>query len=92
VYARHVGDQHLIPADLVQRIQTIRTHLNRFSPGECEALMYHAYLMTDAFLWAHRDNCPNPYRVSSPPAPEWLIRFTDDIRSEWNRALPERTI
>lgn len=86
-YARHVGAEHLIPADLVELIRGIRTHFNRFSHLECEALMYHAYIMTDAFLWAHRTTCPTDYRVGETPAPAWRIEFTPELVAQWKDGI-----
>jgi len=72
---------------LVEKIQGVRTHLDRFSPVECEALMYHAYTITDAALWNFRDQYTLDDRVSDDPGPEWKIKFTDDIIKKWELAL-----
>ena len=86
-YETAVGSQYMIPPTLVAGIQRIRTHLDRFDPVECEALMYHAYLMTDAFLWAHRLTCPERYRVPNSPDPIWRIEFSDPRIIEWQKVL-----
>jgi hypothetical protein len=49
--------------------------------------MYHAYSMTDAFLWAHRDKCPNAYKVAPDPDPPWKIEFSTERIAEWSVAL-----
>jgi NTE family protein len=90
-YATEVGPQYMIPATLIAGIRRIRTHLDRFDPVECEALMYHAYIMTDAFLWAHRLTCPERYQVPNTPDPMWRIDFTDQRREEWQNVLSRRT-
>jgi len=87
VYSSKVGQQFRIPDKLVDSIQRIRTHLDRFSPVECDALMYHAYTMTDAFLWAHRETCPEEYKVPTEPNPNWKIEFTAGRVQEWERGL-----
>jgi hypothetical protein len=70
-------------------IRTIRTSLDRFDPDPVEstALMYHAYMMTDAFLWCHRDTFTEKFRIADTQLPTWLIRFTPDIIREWTRKL-----
>jgi NTE family protein len=54
-YCTRVRQERLVPASLVAMIQTIRTSLDRFDSAESSALMYHAYMMTDAFLWCYSD-------------------------------------
>jgi NTE family protein len=49
-YYTHVGIQHRIPDKIENKIQSIRTHLDRFSSVESEALMYHAYTLSDTAL------------------------------------------
>jgi len=89
-YAAAVGIQYMIPAALLGGIKRIRTHLDRFDPVECEALMYHAYVMADAFLWAHRLTCPERYRVPNTPDPLWRIEFSDQRVTEWQKILLRR--
>lgn len=88
-YALHIGPKHIIPAELVDLIRGVRTHFDRFSKVEGEALMYHAYTMTDAFLWAHRETCPKDYRVPETPAPAWRIEFTADLGNRWRDGLAQ---
>ena len=87
VYSAAIGSQHRIPPHLLTRIKAIRTNLNRFNRIECEALMYHAYSMTDAFLWAHRNTCPKKYQVAELPAPNWKIDFTRERVRRWEEGL-----
>jgi len=87
VYSSRVGTQYRIPDQLVQRIQKVRTSMDQFSAVESEALMYHAYTMTDAFLWAHRETCPVDYRVPAEPNPSWRIEFTDLKIRQWQNGL-----
>ncbi|UWZ85260.1 patatin-like phospholipase family protein [Occallatibacter riparius] len=86
-YEDAVGSQYMIPPIVAGGIRRIRTNLDRFDPLECEALMYHAYVMTDAFLWAHRLTCPERYRVPNIPDPIWRIEFTDQRIREWQNVL-----
>jgi predicted acylesterase/phospholipase RssA len=86
-YAAYVKPSCLIPENLLAKIRGLRTHLNKFSRVECEALMYHSYSMTDAFLWAHRETCPLEYQVPVVPNPFWRIEFTDRKIAEWHYAI-----
>jgi NTE family protein len=86
-YTDYIGKEFRVPKEIEHRINTIRTHLDLFSRTECEALMYHAYTMTNAFLWAHRAKCPTDYRVAEIPNPKWRIEFTDKVMREWLDAL-----
>jgi NTE family protein len=76
----------LIPLHLSRRIQRIRTHLNRFSVVEAEALMYHGYLIADAVLWVNNLNQPAPFRIAAKG--RWRIGFTPLKIAEWETALP----
>jgi hypothetical protein len=89
-YAAAVGPEYIIPSRLLTGIKKIRTHLDRFDPVECEALMYHAYTMADAFLWAHRLTCPDRYRIGNDPNPLWRIEFSDHRFREWENVLFHR--
>ncbi|SRR6266550_5230545 len=89
LYAQIVGADVCIPQGLVERVRRVRTHLDIFSKLECEALMYHAYTMTDAFLWAHRNTCPLSYRVVATPNPIWKIKFTGELSNVWASVLAE---
>jgi NTE family protein len=86
-YSAHVASESQIPEALLAMIKGIRTHLDRFTEVECEALMYHGYSMTDAILWAHRLTCPEAYRAQESPQPAWRIEFTSDVIREWTREL-----
>jgi hypothetical protein len=74
-------------------IRTLRTSLDRFDSVESSALMYNAYMMTDAFLWCYSDNFAEKYRVSDDQVPSWSVRFTPDIVRERTAMLapPRRT-
>jgi len=86
-YSKHVPFDYQIPKALIALIKAVRTHLDRFTDLECEALMYHAYSMTDAVLWAHRLTCPQSYRAPELPTPAWRIGFTSAIVGSWTHAL-----
>lgn len=86
-YTDYLGKEYRVPKNVELRINSIRTHLNQFSAIECESLMYQAYSMTDAFLWAHRATCPAGYQVEAIPNPKWRIEFTDKLTQEWTAAL-----
>jgi predicted acylesterase/phospholipase RssA len=88
-YARSVGQDVCIPPELVESIRKVRTNLDVFSEVECFALMYHAYTMTDAFLWAHRNTCPPQYRVPDQPNPIWKMKFTGELIDLWASGLAE---
>ncbi len=81
-YAAAVGTASLIPPVLLPMIQTIRTSLDRFSKTEVEALLYHAYTMTDAFWWAYLAPTPRP-----APNPSWKLTFDEERIRAWARAL-----
>jgi NTE family protein len=61
-YRALVGVDSCPPNNVVDRIHRVRTHLNRFSREEAEAVMYHGYLLVDAFLWARSAHLPEAYR------------------------------
>jgi hypothetical protein len=86
-YCAHVDRKFLIPTELLVKIRGIRTSLDRFSKEEAVALMYHAYVMTDAFLWCYRNTFSGLYRVNDEPDPKWLIDFTPVLIDEWREAL-----
>ncbi|HEY2092715.1 MAG TPA: patatin-like phospholipase family protein [Thermoanaerobaculia bacterium] len=87
-YVKAVGTNAVIPETLVGRIQSIRTHLNRFSETEAEALMYHGYTLTDAVLHAYRDSYDPAYQLA--PWGDWRIEFTPTKIEEWERGLSVR--
>jgi len=74
------------PASVVERVQRVRTHLNRFTRGEAEALMYHGYLLTDAFLWARSAHLPSEYRRDAG-LPGWRLTFNPDSIARMTAAL-----
>jgi len=49
--------------------------------------MYHAYLMTDAFLWRYRETFSTEFRLSDSQTPAWRVQFTPDVIAEWTRRL-----
>jgi hypothetical protein len=85
-YRKVVGSDSCPPTEVVARIQRVRTHLNRFSREEAEALMYHGYVLTDAFLWARRAHLPTSYQRPDL-APEWRIAFTPAVTARTLDAL-----
>jgi NTE family protein len=85
-YRRIVGSDSCPPVEVVDRIQRVRTHLNRFSQEEAEALMYHGYVLTDAFLWARSAHLPTAYQRTDQ-SPEWRIVFTPEITARTLDAL-----
>jgi hypothetical protein len=85
-YRKLVGSNSRPPIDVLRRIQRVRTHLNRFSREEAEALMYHGYMLTDAFLWARSAHLPAAYHHPNL-APEWRIAFTPSVTSRTLDAL-----
>jgi NTE family protein len=88
-YRKFVQSAEQIPALLLPRIRSIRTSLDRFTTTECTALMYHAYLMTDCFLWCYRDSMSEEYRVPSNPAPTWRIEFSSETTAQWDSELDD---
>lgn len=86
VYRRLVGAEVCPPSTIVERIHRVRTHLNRFSREEAEALMYHGYVLTDAFLWARSAHLPAGYRRPDV-APKWRIVFTPAVADSMLSAL-----
>jgi NTE family protein len=81
-YLEAVGTETQIPSALLPLIQTIRTSLDRFSRIEAEALLYHAYTMTDAFWWSYLSAAPRP-----TPNPSWKIAFDEQRTTAWVTAL-----
>jgi hypothetical protein len=85
-YRELVGATTCPPASVVERVQRVRTHLNRFTRGEAEALMYHGYLLTDAFLWARSAHLPSEYRRDGG-LPGWRLAFNRDSIARMTAAL-----
>jgi NTE family protein len=88
-YCQFVSNGQQIPASLLPRIRSIRTSLDRFTNTECTALRYHAYLMSDCFLWCYRDAMSEQYRVPASPAPPWRIEFSSDTAAQWEGELAD---
>ena len=86
-YCDSVAPTYQIPVSMLPKIRAIRTSLDRFTDIECTALMYHAYLMTDCFLWCYRDTMSKDYQVPTPPGPTGLIEFTSETAALWQNAL-----
>jgi NTE family protein len=86
-YCKFVPSTHQIPPSLLPKLRAIRTSLDRFTTTECSALMYHAYLMTDCFLWCYRDTMTQEYKVPARPEPRWLLEFTPEVQAEWRNHL-----
>jgi hypothetical protein len=86
-YCTRVSPEYLVPGSLVEMIRTIRASLDRFDSAGSSALMYHAYMMTDAFLWCYSEAFAEHYRVSDDQIPSWGVRFTPDIVQEWTALL-----
>ncbi len=86
-YSRCVAGTCHIPTSLLARIRAIRTSLDRFTDVECAALMYHAYIMTDCFLWRYRDTMAEAYKVPAVPGPNWQIEFGSERVAQWDAGL-----
>ena len=85
-YRRVVGGDTCPPAEVVERVQRVRTNLNRFSWEEAEAVMYHGYVLTDAFLWARSTHLPPAYQRPDLE-PIWRIAFTPTVTARTLDAL-----
>lgn len=72
--------------DLLLPLRRLRTSLDRFTRIEIEALMYHAYSLTDAFAWCYRDTFPDQYRVCDL-SDSWRISFDQGITASWKSEL-----
>src|SRR6185437_4667433 len=73
-YCARVDTLNQVPTALVEMIRSIRTSLDRFEPIESLALIYHAYLMTDAFLWRYRDTFSTEFQISDSQIPAWRMQ------------------
>jgi NTE family protein len=82
-YGRFVPNINHIPAPALAKVRAIRTSLDRFTDIECNALMYHAYLMTDCFLWRYRGTMNEEYKVPSVPVPNWRLEFSPERIAQW---------
>jgi hypothetical protein len=86
-YCARVNPECLVPGPLVEMIRAIQTSLDRFDPVESSALMYQAYMMTDAFLWCSRETFAEQFRVPDNQVPAGLVRFTPETVREWKMKL-----
>lgn len=87
-YCETVAHGNHIPNEILVPLRRIRTSLDRFSAIEIEALMYHAYSLTDAFAWCYRDRRPSRYRLETFPVP-WKINFEREKMLAWKSELEE---
>ena len=86
-YCARVEPSFQVPAALIEMLRSIRTSLDRFDEVESLALMYHAYMMTDAFLWCYRGTFSEEFKISDSEIAGWLIRFTPELVALWSRVL-----
>lgn len=85
-YVARIGSGFLPPAIIRAQIERIRTSLDRFAGVEVEALLYHAYSLTAAFTWGHRQALPTPYQDVTLDS-IWKVSFDLDRCQEWSREL-----
>jgi NTE family protein len=85
-YCEAVSANQQIPDELLLLLRRLRTSLDRFTLIEIEALMYHAYSLTDAFAWCYRDTFADRYRVSGL-SDSWRISFEPGLIATWKREL-----
>jgi NTE family protein len=85
-YCETVTDSRRIPDEVLAPLRRIRTSLDRFSGIEIEALMYHAYSLTDAFAWCYGDRFPARYKPATFPG-SWSIDFDKQTTDRWKAAL-----
>jgi NTE family protein len=87
-YCEAVSASQQITDELLLLLRKIRTSLDRFNRIEIEALMYHAYCLTDAFAWCYRDTFADRYRVSGL-SDSWRISFDPGIIATWKSKLEQ---
>ncbi len=75
-----------LPESIRLHLQCIRTSLDRFDGVEVEALIYHAYTMTAAFAWCHRERFPTRYQQAKLGDLR-TITFDADIKARWGLEL-----
>jgi NTE family protein len=85
-YCETVSANQQITEEIGLLLRRIRTSLDRFNRIETEALMYHAYSLTDAFSWCYRDTFGDRYRVSGL-SDSWRIGFDPTIIATWKNEL-----
>jgi NTE family protein len=89
-YCETVSECHRIPAEILAPLRRLRTSLDRFNHVETEALMYHAYLLTDAFAWCYGDGFPSRYKPTTFPG-SWTIDFDRKRIDAWKTELETGT-
>ena len=62
---------HSLPEDLVERVQAIRTDLDRFLPVEADLLAYHGYWLTHVYLTTFHEATEINGRRLVVPDPQW---------------------
>jgi hypothetical protein len=87
-YCEAVSANKQITDELLSLLRRIRTSLDRFNRIEIEALMYHAYSLTDAFAWCYRDTFPDRYRAGGL-SDSWRISFDPGIIASWKSELEQ---
>ena len=85
-YSETVNLNYQMPDELLLPLRRLRTSLDRFTRIEIEALMYHAYSVTDAFAWCYRDSFAGPYRIGGLSDP-WRISFDPELIATWKSEL-----
>ena len=89
-YCETVGLNYQMQEDLLLPLRRLRTSLDRFTRIEIEALMYHAYSLTDAFAWCYRETFADRYQVSGV-SDSWRISFDPGIIAAWKSELEKGT-
>ncbi|MGA9507876.1 MAG: patatin-like phospholipase family protein [Candidatus Sulfotelmatobacter sp.] len=87
-YCEAVSANQQITDELLSLVRRVRTSLDRFNRIEIEALMYHAYSLTDAFAWCYRDTFADRYRVNGL-SDLWRISFDPGIIATWKSELQQ---
>ncbi len=81
------ADLPRLPEFLVPFVASTRTDLDRFSPEEISALMFHGYTTIDHCLWAYRNDwLPQPQPSSNF---SWSRK---GVFRDWNAPTPEETV
>jgi hypothetical protein len=85
-----IGDQpwvqppfpQALPRELVARVSSIRTDLDRFLPEEATLLAYHGYTLAHVYLRAFA-----PWMAVSEPSWPRSLSLSDDAIAAYKRAL-----
>jgi NTE family protein len=85
-YCKAMRENHRLPDEVLSPLRRIRTSLDRFGQIEIQALMYHAYSLTDAFAWCYQDRLPSRYRSDTFPG-AWQITFDREKTATWKTEL-----